>query len=323
MGNTDYGEQDAQLWFATRTSGVYVGNHLGVFAHEGMELRVSPGIAWLKHSDFGGLVYANTLDAFRTIDIADASFDRIDRITIRYDVVGNVVLLAVKKGTPAFAPQPPALTRNASAFELSIAQVRVRRGALEILPVDITDERLNPEVCGIMSDGVTGIDLRVMNAQFDGFMAELGETLSGDVAGNLLNLINQEKTTREAAVTELAAGIASTNRDTYLWGNASFYSPFATQTIPLNLTAYDTVVVDFCFNPTNAEYRERMEFVKLAPAAATLFDFEGKQALRYVFSDNNGVYFGTGSLRPYNVLHAPANDLCMVPIRIWGRKMGV
>ena len=112
------------------------------------------------------------------------------------------------------------------------------------------------------------------------------------------------------------------NRDTYLWWNASFYSPFATQVIPMNLTVYDTVVIDFCFNSANAEYRERIEFIKNAPAAVNMFGFEGQQAMRYVFLDDNGIFFGTGSLRAYNAPGGVANDLCMVPIRIWGRKMG-
>ena len=51
-------------------------------------------------------------------------------------------------GTPSASPQPPALTRNAQVWELSLAQVRVRASATTIASEDVTDERGDAQACG-------------------------------------------------------------------------------------------------------------------------------------------------------------------------------
>ena len=43
LENTAYTAEDAQLWFATRQSGVYAGSHLGVTANGTMAAGISSG----------------------------------------------------------------------------------------------------------------------------------------------------------------------------------------------------------------------------------------------------------------------------------------
>lgn len=174
---TDYTAKDAQLWFATRTSGVYAGQHLAVTANGSMGLMLGPGIAWLHYDPFAGCVYANTDNKALTVPMSDAQYDRIDRVCVRLDILTNTFAAYVKKGTAAASPVPPELQRDNVAYEISVAQVRVGVGVTEINAVNITDERLDADACGLMSDGVTGIDTSVIEAQVQALIAQLQSEL--------------------------------------------------------------------------------------------------------------------------------------------------
>lgn len=72
------------------------------------------------------------------------SYPRIDRIVIRVDYGAATCLVAVKKGTEASAPQPPALERNNERWELSLCQVKKTTAGT----ITTIDERQNEAVCG-------------------------------------------------------------------------------------------------------------------------------------------------------------------------------
>ena len=150
-----YTAEEASLWFATRTSGVHASDSLKVSAAGGMTVHVGKGVAWLHYAEFAGVSYANTATKALTIADADATLDRIDRIVVRYSKATNSVALAVLQGTPAGNPTAPEITRNAVTHEISVARVMVAANATSITDGDITDERTDNAVCGLMSDGVT------------------------------------------------------------------------------------------------------------------------------------------------------------------------
>lgn len=177
LENTEYMAEDAQLWFATRTSGVYAGTHLPVAASGSMEVALGTGIAWLHYSDFAGIVYGNTDGTTLAVGMSDAQHDRIDRVCIRLEILNNKCFAYVKKGAPAVTPVAPELQRDNVAYEISVASIYVGAGVTGINAGDITDERLDATVCGLMSDGVTGIDTSVINAQ----VRELIEELQGSL----------------------------------------------------------------------------------------------------------------------------------------------
>lgn len=177
LENTAYTAEDAQLWFATRQSGVYAGTHLGVTANGTMAVTLGTGIAWLHYADFAGCVYGNTVGKALTVELADAQYARIDRVCIRLEVLNNKCYAYVKKGTAAASPAAPALQRDASAYEISVAQIAVAAGATAINAGNITDERLDETVCGLMRDGVTGIDTGVLQSQYNAILAELEANL--------------------------------------------------------------------------------------------------------------------------------------------------
>ena len=128
----------------------------GVVHNDGDELAVSPTVPAAMSVNVGtgmalvqGRYYINSADLTLTVEAADPSYPRIDRVVVRADLVGRTVHAVVKKGTAAASPVAPPLTRTAETWELSLAQVRVEAGATSILSEKITDERGNVNLCGV------------------------------------------------------------------------------------------------------------------------------------------------------------------------------
>lgn len=200
LENTLYTAADAQMWFATRTSGVYAGTHFPVTAAGTMDVTVGTGIAWMHYDMFAGCVYGNTDNLVLTAGMSDARYDRIDRVCVRLEMLNNLCYLYIKKGTAAETPVAPALQRDSAAYEISVAQIYVGVGVTGINAGDITDERLDEDVCGLMSDGVTGIDTSVIQAQFEALIKKLQTELQAVYEGvEKVNII-------ELSATLLASG---------------------------------------------------------------------------------------------------------------------
>ena len=225
LENTMYTAADAQMWFATRTSGVYADSHLGITAYGNMAVTMKSGIAWLHYDEFAGCVYGNTDDLTLGVEMSDAAYDRIDRVCIRLETLQNRCYAYVKTGTPGKNPLPPDLQRDNLAYEISVAQIRVGVGVTGINVGNITDERLNARVCGLMSDGVTGIDTSVIQAQFEALIKNLQVELQAVYDGvEKVNLI-------ERSATLLASG----------WSDAA---PYTQTVVAEGVLGADRPVVD-------------------------------------------------------------------------------
>lgn len=133
----------ANYWGSIYTSGLLFEQNtlaLQVTANGSLTTKVGSGKALIK-----GHAYENTESLIMVHN--PSSSGRIDRVVLRMDLGFNqrYIRLFVKEGT---ASAPPSLTRTEQIYELSLAQVKVRAGASSITASDITDERLNEEVCG-------------------------------------------------------------------------------------------------------------------------------------------------------------------------------
>lgn len=69
---------------------------------------------------------------------------------MRFDEVAREIKIVVKKGTFSSTPQAPAIEVSSTVKEMTLAQVRIRKGATSISAQDITDERLSQN-CGIVT----------------------------------------------------------------------------------------------------------------------------------------------------------------------------
>jgi hypothetical protein len=180
-------------WLHGRTSGVFgAENNASVsVVPTSMSVEVSDGIGWIANSKGDGAVWWNdneqtTGSKWRlTHGVADGALERIDRIVVSWETTNYVALptISVLPGVPSSNPTPPALTNNGVMRQISLAQVRIPAGAISLSAALVTDERLNPDVCGIVTDSVR-IDTSVMQSQFDAMLIAVQNELANVLGGS-------------------------------------------------------------------------------------------------------------------------------------------
>ena len=150
-------EYSSALWALMQTStfrgGVIpqVEEELNVTASDppAMTVEVNRGRAFIL-----GRFYAlsGELGETLTLDIptADVTNPRIDRAVLRLNLAPEVRTITTELlvGTAETNPTSPALTRTATIWEFSLAQIQVDAGTPTIESADITDERGDPDLCG-------------------------------------------------------------------------------------------------------------------------------------------------------------------------------
>lgn len=147
-----------------------------------LAVQVAAGEAWIN-----GFWYQNTAALTKSLDAADPSNPRIDRIVLRLDTVTNFqITVEALTGTPAASPSPPALTQNSSTWEISLAQVYVDAGATYVEDSDITDERTFSKVpsnyvqeASIKDGAVTNSKINVTTDKINNLNADLLDGYDG------------------------------------------------------------------------------------------------------------------------------------------------
>ena len=176
-GDRKYKSSDFAEYFSTFIgNGVFPNpsNNLLVTSNGDMTINLSPGYAWIN-----GYMYHNTDNLTLTVEYADATLKRIDRVVLKCDFVNREIKAYVKKGTFATNPTPPTLERNVDAYELSVAEILIEAGSISIQQSKITDTRLNNEVCGVVTQTVETIDTTELYRKLQGYIDERGQDVSG------------------------------------------------------------------------------------------------------------------------------------------------
>ncbi|EPY2286647.1 hypothetical protein ACXAT6_003926, partial [Clostridium sporogenes] len=205
-GDRRYKAEDFREYFASFISnGVFPNpsNSLQVIANNDMTITIKAGKGWIN-----GAIYINTDDYILNIDVADGVLNKIDRVVLRMDTTLRKIYAYVKKGIFASSPTAPALQRDADAYELGIADIYVKAGTISITQADITDLRLNKDLCGIVHGVVDQVDTTTLfnqyterfkikseefEKEFEDWLKTLKDVLDEDTAGNLLNLITKNE----------------------------------------------------------------------------------------------------------------------------------
>ena len=143
-----------------------------------MTTSVNVGRAIIK-----GYSYENTTPLALTHSIPEQTLDRIDRIVLRLDLknASRFIKVFVKEGVSALEPIPPTLQRDQYIYELSLAQVRIRKNTSSIVVSDIKDERADENLCGIVQSLIT-VPTSVFQQQFDAWFASIADRTEQSVA---------------------------------------------------------------------------------------------------------------------------------------------
>lgn len=199
-----------------------------------MAITIKPGKAWIN-----GYLYWNPDNLVRNLEPAYTN-PRIDRVVIRWVSNNRDIKAYVLTGIPGSAPVAPELTRNSDVWELAIADIRVGANVTMISQANITDTRLSNDLCGIVHALVQQVDVTTLFNQYQAWISEkqtqfnsslvdyvagrqieidqieanlqadwnawfstVQNALSGDTAGNLLNMITDNTADIEALTTAI------------------------------------------------------------------------------------------------------------------------
>lgn len=171
-------------WHHGRTSGVFgADNNAAVAAVQNrMAVTVSDGTGWFANAGKDGICWWNDTENTTgaklqlTIDAADSTLNRVDRIIVEWKTTNYVDLPEIKvlKGTASSTASAPALTNNGTVRQISLARVSVPAGTTELTNSLITDERLDTSVCGIVTEQVS-VDTSMINDQVQAVLTETQE----------------------------------------------------------------------------------------------------------------------------------------------------
>lgn len=196
--DTYIGAEEVMRWLHGRTSGVFAAaGNAAVAALEtpGMAVTVTDGTGWLTDAGGNGVVWWNDTEKttgaklILNVEMADAVLDRIDRVVVEWETTNYVDLPEIKvlKGSASSTPEAPVLTNNSTVRQISLARVSVTAGITAITASIITDERLDPSVCGLVTDGLS-IDTTTINAQYTALLDNLAQELANLEAGTAVEL---------------------------------------------------------------------------------------------------------------------------------------
>ena len=178
LNGVTYDAEDVSTYLCTRTSGVYAKDtNYAVSVTGPRQITVAPGLAWINYDDFKGVSACSREAVNLTVPDADSTLPRIDRVVLQFDTAANLTAVKLKPGTPAAAPEPPAILQNHNQYELGLCTVSVPAGSSVVTAADITDTRADEDVCGVMRDGVTGIPTAQLQAQALAIMTQLSTEL--------------------------------------------------------------------------------------------------------------------------------------------------
>lgn len=191
------GAEWVMKWLHGRTSGVFgAENNLATSIVPGtMSVQVSDGVGWLSNDKGDGIVFWNDNEQTNgskltlTHDVADGVMDRIDRIVVTWETTNYVALptISILKGTASSRPTAPSLTNSSTQRQISLAKVSIPAGTVSLSPTMLTDERLDPKVCGIVTETIK-IDTTTMQSQFEALLRSIQNELQDLESGTGVEL---------------------------------------------------------------------------------------------------------------------------------------
>ena len=186
------GAEPMMRWFHGRTSGVFSTYGQGACkpVPNAMKVTLDDCLGWLSNDDGDGIVWWNSSQKDTgsplefSVPAADGALGRQDRIIVSWDTTDYATLpeISYVAGTPASNPQPPSLVNNNVKRQISLYRLKIAAGSVKITSGMIIDERLNPYVCGLVTENIKA-DTSVANEQYLNLLQIIEDELADIVGG--------------------------------------------------------------------------------------------------------------------------------------------
>lgn len=172
-------------------NGVFNGQ-LQVTANDNMSVTVAAGYGYIngRHRHF---LTPTTLD----LEVASGTLDRIDSVILRQDTTQRKTYLLIAKGGNANSPVAPAPTREGAIYDLKLAEIYIAAGTVKITQSEITDTRMDSDVCGWVASTVKELDFSQITAQFDSFFSDYKANILTQYQAYLANIGDKEAAAAE------------------------------------------------------------------------------------------------------------------------------
>ena len=146
---------------------------------EGSNMRtiVKAGKAWIN-----GYYLHNDSDLVLQHGVAHGTMKRIDRIVVRWNVLTRQMVIEILKGTNATSPVAPAITRDTNYYDLVLADVYINAGTVQITQANITDQRLNSALCGVVTQTVKTVDTTTLFNQYQSWINQQKANYEAELA---------------------------------------------------------------------------------------------------------------------------------------------
>lgn len=205
-----------------------------------MHVSVQPGSGWINGYY---ITVPDDSPEVLTVPTANPSLSRIDSVIMGLNYVEREIQLYIKSGAVSASPSAVSLQRDNDLYEMELAQITVAAGVASISQANITDMRQNTSRCGIVKGTIDQIDTTDLFAQYDDafqtWFADIQAQLSGNVATNLQNQINNLKDGKvnvsdKASTAQAQAGTDDTKWMTPAKVKAWWDSLYTTMLLPVS-----------------------------------------------------------------------------------------
>lgn len=140
-----------------------------------MKVDVLSGQGWIN-----GYWYRNTDNYTLGLSVADGVLSRVDLVVLRWSNSERNMYLTVIEGTPSANPAVPQIRRDADFYDLELAQISVGAGVVGITQSNITDMRMNNNVCGYVTGLIEQVDTTDLWNQFQDYFNKFKTTNEKD-----------------------------------------------------------------------------------------------------------------------------------------------
>lgn len=177
----EYFAQEFAYYFA-----LFVGN--GVFFPSSGKLQVSQNSAQNMSIDItsgdafiNGYWYNNNTTLTIPVENASPTLNRIDSVVIEWNLTTRDIKAKIVKGKEAAEAKIPDLQRDDSVFQLRLAHISVTQGLTGITNAQITDDRLDKSVCGIVAGLIEQVDTTTLYQQFESWYEQFITKAASDL----------------------------------------------------------------------------------------------------------------------------------------------